>query len=63
VNAAASSAAQRRYPAGRREFIDYSRTVRSEQPDFARISLIVPRDRLPRSLRERDLQHPSRQER
>src|SRR5262249_52039828 len=36
-------------------FIDFGRTLRSEEPDFSRISLIVPRERLPRSLRERDL--------
>jgi AraC-like DNA-binding protein len=36
-------------------FIDFSRTLRSEEPDFSRISLIVPRDRLPAKLRERDL--------
>jgi AraC-like DNA-binding protein len=36
-------------------FLDFSRTVRSAEPDFSRVSLIVPRDELPASLRERDL--------
>src|SRR5262249_53527009 len=36
-------------------FIDFGRTLRSEEPDFSRVSFIVPRDRLPAKLRERDL--------
>jgi AraC-like DNA-binding protein len=36
-------------------FLDFGRTVESEEPAFSRVSLIVPRDRLPRALRERDL--------